>query len=225
MNQPELDRESTGRLYVTLSGLPLFIELGWPFHQSGSGADFSVLHGDVRLAGSDGLHAPVAVNLSATVREVLPSLAAKDVEGPVINSLRKEVDRRQLEFVKSGKRVPVQFSSRYYDFKRKRWVFGRATNEQISTLLARKVFWESWLRGNQTSIADPIDALYVESTPSEIEQIGQGLAASGLVSLSGEWAQASPRLLAQADQFEAERREAQAQLELKHAFEDGRRRA
>ena len=115
MTEPAASRDRKRHIYVTLSGLPLHIELNWPFHQSGSGADFWVLHGDVQLANSDGLHAPVAVNLSATVREVLPSLEAGEVEGPVINALRKEVDRRQLEFLKSGKLVPVQFSSRYYD--------------------------------------------------------------------------------------------------------------
>src|SRR6202167_3212322 len=119
------------RIYVTLSGLPLSFELKWPFHRSNSGADFWVLHGDIRLEGSAGLHAPVAVNLSATVREVLPSLEAKDVEGPIINALRKEVDRRQLEFVKSGKLVPVQFSSRHYDFKRSKWIFGKASDDEI----------------------------------------------------------------------------------------------
>jgi len=39
--------ESSPRTYVTLNGLPLQIELKWPFHKSGSGADFFVLHGDV----------------------------------------------------------------------------------------------------------------------------------------------------------------------------------
>src|SRR5579859_5791264 len=126
--------KSSQRVYVTLTGLPVLIELQYPFHRSGSGADFWVLHGDVRLGGSDGLHAPVAVNLSATVREVLPSLEPKDTEGPAINALRKDVDRRQLEFVKSGKLVPVQFSSRHYDFKRSKWVFGKATDEDISLL-------------------------------------------------------------------------------------------
>src|SRR5271165_3522351 len=89
-----------------------------------------------------GLHAPVAVNLSATVREVLPSMEPKDAEAPVINSLRQDVDRRQLEFVKSGKLVPVQFSSRHYDFKRSKWVFGKAADENISLLISRKVFWQ-----------------------------------------------------------------------------------
>ena len=49
------------KIWVTLKGLPLTIQLQWPFHQSTSGADFWVLHGDIRLEGSEGLHAPVAV--------------------------------------------------------------------------------------------------------------------------------------------------------------------
>src|SRR5262245_66265765 len=98
-----MSTETGKTIYVTLTGLPLSFHLEWPFHRSSSGADFHVLHGDIRLENGAGLHAPVAVNLSATVREVLPSLEPKDVEAPVINSLRKEVDRRQLEFLKSGK--------------------------------------------------------------------------------------------------------------------------
>src|SRR5262249_54629598 len=121
------------RIYVTLTGLPLMIDLEWPFHKSVSGADFWVLHGDIKLGNTEGLHARVAVNLSATVREVLPSLEPQDTEGPVINALRKEVDRRQLEFLRSGKLVPVHFSSRNYDFKRNRWVFGVASDEAVRT--------------------------------------------------------------------------------------------
>src|SRR5690242_12233943 len=98
-------------IYVTLTGLPLSFHFSWPFHKSTSGADFWVLHADIRLENSDGLHALVAVNLSATVREIMPSLEPKDAEGPVVNALRKEVDRRQVEFLRSGKLVPVHFSS------------------------------------------------------------------------------------------------------------------
>src|ERR1700739_4648623 len=124
------------KIWVTLTGLLVTIELEWPFQRSGSGADFWVLHGDVRLENSEGLHALVAVNLSVTVREGLPSLEPGDAEAPVINALRKEVDRRQIEFVKSGKLLPVAFSSRHYDFKRQKWVFGKASNEEIATFIA-----------------------------------------------------------------------------------------
>ena len=131
------------KIWVTLTGLPLTIALEWPFHRSTSGADFWVLHGDIRLENSDGLHAPVAVNLSAVVREAVASLEPGDVEAPVINALRKEVDRHQIEFVKSGKLKPVAFSSRHYDVKRAKWVFGKATDEEIATFLERKIYWTS----------------------------------------------------------------------------------
>ena len=210
-------------VYVTSAGLPLFIDLKWPFHKSGSGADFWVLHGDVKLGNSDALHAPVAVNLSVTVSEVLPSLEAKDTEGPIINSLRKEVDRRQLEFLKSGKLVPVQFSSRYYDFKRNKWVFGKATDEQISLLLARKVFWQTRLVGGNVWIGDPTEALYVENTVARVLDVARGLAESGLMTIEGEWASANAALMAQTEKFEADMNSAKAELDKKHAFEDARR--
>lgn len=210
-------------VYVTLSGLPLLIDFKWPFHSSTAGADFWVLHADVRLGNSDGLHAPVALNLSATVREVLPSMDPNDVEGPVANALRKEVDRRQLEFVKSGKLVPVQFSSRYYDFKRSKWVFGKATDEAIATLITRKIFWHSRLLGGNVWVGDPAEALYLETAVPHLLEIARGLAESGLMTLEGEWASANASLMAQAEKFEADMKAAFSDLEKKHAFEDGRK--
>lgn len=211
------------RVYVTLTGLPLLIDLKYPFHRSVSGADFWVLHGDIQLGNSDGLHAPVAVNVSVTVREVLPSLEPNDTEGPVINALRKEVDRRQLEFLKSGKLVPVHFSSRYYDFKRNKWVFGHAGDDDIAQLLTRKFFWHTRLLGGNVWVGDPTEALYVESTIEHVLQLARGLAESGLITLEGEWASANASLMAMAEKFEAEMKSAQAELEKKHAFEDARR--
>jgi hypothetical protein len=197
--------------------------LTWPFHKSGSGADFSVLHGDVRLANSDGLHAPVAVNVSVTVSEVLPSLEPKDTQGPIINALRKEVDRRQLEFLKSGKLVPVHFSSRYYDFKHNKWDFGKAADEAIGLLLARKVFWQTRLVGGNVWIGDPTEALYLETTVPHVLEIARGLAESGLMTIEGEWASANASLMAQSERFEAEMKSGFDDLQKKHAFEDARK--
>src|ERR1017187_2757410 len=89
------------KIYVTRTGLPLSFHVQWPFRKSTAGADFWFVHADIRLENSDGLHAPMAGDLSATLREVLPSLEPKDAEGPVIDAVRKEVDKRQVEFVKS----------------------------------------------------------------------------------------------------------------------------
>jgi len=209
------------KIYVTLSALPLTFELKWPFHKSTSGADFWVLHTDIQLQNSAGLHAPVAVNLSATVREIVPSLEAKDVEGPVINSLRKDVDRRQVEFVKSGKLIPVNFSSRQYDFKRSKWVFGKASDEEIARLLSRKVYWQTRIVGGAVWVADPTEALYVESTTDHVLDIARKLATEGLMTLEGEYASANASLMAQAETFEADMRAAVEELEKKHAYERG----
>jgi uncharacterized protein YjbJ (UPF0337 family) len=236
--------------WVTLSGLPLTISLEWPFHRSTSGADFWVLHGDIRLENSDGLHAPVAVNLSATVREVVASLEPGDVEAPVINALRKEVDQRQIEFVKSGKLKPVPFSSRHYDFKRGKWVFGKATNEVVAEFLERKIYWGTKLSsgsddasaqsrgdGSETEtprvarndkaaerrvwIGDPTEAQYLETTPGHLVEIAGRLTGDGLVRIEGEWAVATDKLMGQAKKFEGAMRNAVETLEKKHAFERG----
>jgi hypothetical protein len=213
--------EGQKRIYVTLTGLPLSFQLQWPFRKSTSGADFFFLHADIRLEESAGLHAPVAVNLSATVREVLPSLEAKDVEKPVINALRKEVDHRQLEFVKSGKLVPVQFSSRHYDFKRNKWMFGKASDEEMALLLARKVYWQTRLVGGTVWIGDPTEALYVETSADHLLEVAKKLEAQDLIKLEGEWATATPSLMEQAARFEGDMRAALEELEKKHAFERG----
>jgi hypothetical protein len=198
-----------------------------------------VLHGDIRLENSDGLHAPVAVNLSATVREVVASLEPVDVEAPVINALRKEVDHRQIEFVKSGKLKPVAFSSRHYDFKRGKWVFGKATDEVIATFLERKVYWETKRKSNSPPsrterekdgapsvedrvwIGDPTDAQYLETTPGHLVEIAGRLAGDGLVRIEREWAEATAGLMERAERFEAAMRSAVETLEKKHAFERG----
>ncbi len=217
------------KIWVTLTGLPLTVKLDWPFHQSTSGADFWVLHGDIRLEGSEGLHAPVAVNLSQTVREVMPSLEPKDAEAPVINALRKEVDRRQIEFLKSGKLLPVPFSSRHYDFKRQQWVFGKASDEAMAEFIERKVYWLTALGSAEPGkspariwIADPAEAQYLQTTPAHLLEVAARLvAAQGLLRIEGEFAEATQGLMNQAERFETVRRAAMEELEKKHAFERG----
>jgi len=211
------------RIWVTLRGLALAIQLDWPFNASGAGSDFWVLHGVMQLASSDGLSALVSVNLSRVMKDVLPSLERKDAEAPVINALRKEVDRRQIEFLKSGKLLPVNFSSRHYDFKRGKWMFGKASDEVIAEFIERKVYWQTKLAGSKgVHIADPAEAQYLETTPDHLIEVAARLvAADGLIRLGGEWAEPGPGLVTRAEKIEAAARAAQEELEQKHAFERG----
>jgi hypothetical protein len=208
-------------IYVTRTGLPLSFKLEWPFRRATSGADFDVLHTVITLENSDGLRALVAVNLSATLREVLPSLEPKDTEAPVINALRQEVDHKQTEFVRSGKLVPLPLSSRHYSFKLKQWIFGKATDEEVGSLIERKVYWQTRLVGGDVWLGDATEALYLDTTTDHIAEIAAEIAQQGLFSIAQGHAAALPALTDQKDRFESEMAEALRQLEEKHAFERG----
>jgi hypothetical protein len=134
----------------------------------------------------------------------------------------------------------VAFSSRHYDFKRAKWVFGKAADDEIATFVERKVYWETKLSSpllTQTAsnavpsadsaparvwIGDPTDAQYLETTPAHLLEIaGRLVAGDGLVRMEGEYAQATAGLMGQAERFEAAMRTAVEELEKKHAFERG----
>lgn len=209
------------RIFLTLSGLPLSFRLDWPFHRSTSGADFWVLHGDISLENTDGLHAPVSVNLTEVVKEVLPSLERADAEGPVINALRKEVDHQQIEFLKSGKLLPVPFSSRHYDFKRNQWAFEHANPGQLRDFILRAVYWQQVLNKSGAPVADPIDVLYLGTTREDMLQVAQALANEGLLKVSEGPATATEALLSQSAKMQADMRAALDALQKKHEFERG----
>jgi hypothetical protein len=223
-SQTQTGNAQKGKLYITLAGLPLTITLNWPFRPSGGGADYFVLHGDIRLENTDGLHVPVAVNLTQTVREALLSLEPSDTEGPVINALRKEVDNRQLEFLKSPKLLPVPFSSRFYDLRRKQWTFQHASDAELSDFVRRKIYWEHKLSGGGKSwLTDPVELLYLGATAKRMVEAARGLAEEGLIRFQNGEENAGPTdaLLAQSQRIEAEMRLGQSELEKKHAFERG----
>src|SRR5437868_15006804 len=92
---------SQRKIYITIAGLPLSFNLHWPFRRSTSGADFYVLHAEIRLDNTDGLHAQLSLNMSQTLREVFPSLEPADTQAPVLNALRNEADNTQLKSAQS----------------------------------------------------------------------------------------------------------------------------
>jgi hypothetical protein len=211
------------QVYVTLHGLPLTIELQWPFHRSKTGADFYILQGTMALQNGGGLSALITMQLTLTLKDVLPSLEAKDVEWAVINTLRKAVDTKEIEFLKTAKRIPVQFGSRSWSFKHSRWTFWQATEAEVEQFLQRKVYWQTKFEGSGARVwlADPADAQYMDASTATITDIAAKLAARGLLQLDGEFATATEQLLAQAERIEAEMTGTQQELEKKHAYERG----
>src|SRR5207253_10800897 len=140
----------------------------------------------------------------------------QDAEAPVINALRKEVDRKQVEFVKSGKLLPVYFSSRHYDFKRNRWVFEKASDEQIATFLQRKVYWQTRATGGEVWIADGTDAQYLDTTPHHLSEVAATLVPQGLCTMERAYAKATDKLMSQSAKFDVEVHAAREELDKKH---------
>jgi hypothetical protein len=217
---------SNPALYLTLSGLPVTIRLDWPFHPEKTGSDNHVLHGDVRYEGDD-LHAAVSVHASVTFSEALSSLKQDDAESAVINAMRKETDRHQLEFLKTSKLQPVPLSSRFLDLKTGKPHFYSAGESEIKDFLKRKAFWlgeklkalPSNFGAGKVWMADPYDADYLGTTTKSLWEIAKTLQSDGLIRLDGEYATPTEKLTKQAGQLEADLKASFEKLLAKHRFE------
>jgi hypothetical protein len=194
--------------YVTLAGLPIaFGKFEWPFHQSTSGADTFIVHGEMHLAdgGEHNLHARIAAAVTLTFAEIVPAMEQPYAETFVYNAVRKTVDLGQLEFLKSGNRQPVPVTTRFYSRWQKRFVFTDTDeNERLKYLLS-KVYWLSGVLGGSGPvwIADPRDAQYLNTTEQDLLQAARNEAAAGLMTLDGEYAAPTPALMERAPDYRA----------------------
>jgi hypothetical protein len=194
--------------YVTLGGLPLaFGQFQWPFHQSTSGADTHIVHGEIHLAdgGAHNLHAKVAASVTLTFAEIVPAMEQPFAETFVYNAVRKTVDFGQLEFVKSGNRQPVPVTTRFYSRWQKKFLFTETNDAERLEYLLRKVYWLSGVlgEGKPVWIADPRDAQYLNTSEADLLRMAGDEAGHGLMVLDGEFAAATPQLLARAPEYQA----------------------
>ena len=195
---------------LTMLGLPLsFGKFAWPFHGSTSGADTSIVHGEIRLeTGAEAiLHAKVSASLTRTFAEVLSALEQPFAEDFIYNAVRKTLDQGQLELVKSGNRQPVPVTTRYYSAKQGRFIFNDTTAADRDKFLAGHVFWLSHVLGAGAPVwvADPRDAQYLNTSVDEFQAAAQRLVAAGMIEVAGNnRAVATPKLLAEREAFEAE---------------------
>jgi len=208
---------------VSLRGLPVRLELQWPFHRSEGGSDWHVVHGRLWLADGSELHADIALNLSESINEVLPSRDGDLAFQVAVNTARKALDDRQLQLLRSGKRQPVPVSSRCYSLKRQQFTFWHVKAEDLADFVARKIFWVGGLERQPVLIADPCDALYLDASDAQMQDkllaAAGDLAARGLVELSGGHARATEALASKAQEFHAAKEKALDELHAKHAFE------
>jgi hypothetical protein len=193
--------------YVTLAGLPIaFGKFEWPFHQSTSGADTYIVHGEMHLAdgGTHNLHAKVAAAVTLTFAEIVPAMEQPYAETFVYNAVRKTVDLGQLEFLKSGNRQPVPVTTRFYSRWKNRFVFNDTDDAERLKFLLCKVYWLSGVLGESKPvwIADPRDAQYLNTTAEDLLRVAKD--SGGLIALEGEFAAATPALMERAGQYQAD---------------------
>lgn len=206
--------------YLTLSGLPLTFEFQWPFHKSTSGADFWVLHGVAYLEDGSGLRSDFSIHLTQTMHPMMPGMDADTALPYVINVVRRMVDTKDLEFLRSGKRQPIDLSSRFKNFKSGGWRFASATENEARELLRQSAYWVGVKLGRERfSLADETNALYVGSSKDNLLSLARKLEEEGWVKLDGEFATATEKTKSQASEFERLEQENLAKLQQKHAFE------
>jgi len=194
--------------YVTLGGLPVaFGRFQWPFHRSTSGADTHIVHGEIHLAdgGAHNLHAKIAASVTLTFAEIVPAMEQPYAETFVYNAVRKTVDLGQLEFLKSGNRQPVPVTTRYYSRWQKKFVFTETDDNERLRFLLSKVYWLSGVLGASQPvwIADPRDAQYLNTSEADLLRMAGDEAGQGLMILDGEFAAATPALMAGAAEYQA----------------------
>jgi len=196
--------------FVTLAGLPVaFGKFQWPFHRSTSGADTYIVHGEVRLedGGLHNLHAKIAASVTLTFAEIVPAMEQPYAESFVYNAVRKTVDMGQLEFLKSGNRQPVPVTTRYYSRWQKKFLFTETDDKERLRYLLSKVYWLSGVLGASKPvwIADPRDAMYLNTSEAELLRMASHEAGEGLMKLDGdgEFAAATPALMAKSAEYEA----------------------
>ncbi|RXH58739.1 hypothetical protein [Granulicella sibirica] len=204
-------------VYLTLTGLPLsFGKFAWPFHHSSSGADTSLVHGEIKLEDGENspLHAKISASMTVTFAEVVAAMEQPFAEGFIYNAIRKTMDQGQLELVKSGNRQPVPITTRYYSMKQKKFVFNDTTEAQRREFLAGKVYWLSGVlgAGQPVWLLDPRDAQYLNTTVSDLKQSVTALVSEGLITLApdAEYAIPTEKLMGNRAQYEVDMADALA---------------
>jgi hypothetical protein len=151
---------------------------------------------------------------------MMPGMDADKALSYVVNVVRRMVDTKDLEFLRSGKRQPIDLSSRFKNFKTGEWHFASPTEDEIRELLRQSAYWVGVKMGRgRFRLADETNALYVEVTKETLGDIAKTLESEGWLKLEGEFAVATEKTKSQASEFEKLEQENLAKLQQKHAFE------
>jgi hypothetical protein len=180
-----------------------------------------VLHGNVALEDGSGFFAEVSVHLSQVVREALAGVDEKDPNAfaAAVNSIRKTIDTKDIEFIKSTKKQPVHLSSRMYSVVTRKFTFQNASDDQLVEFLKTKIYFAAKRGEAKSWITDPVEQVYLNADAARLAAAAQKLASQGLITLNGEYATATAALQTKSAEIEGRMKKALDDLNAKHAFE------
>lgn len=200
--------------HVTLSGIPVDVEIEWPFSRARDGRDALFVWASCKLIPAENREAKLTVNITRTLQVIaVPSFVEVITESLVMNAARKAIDAGSVKFYEAGKHPQelqrVTLSTADYDDGSRRFNFAMCDERSIKEFLKRKVYWLGFREGIATTqawIADPYDAQYLGTTQQRLKQLAQLLAAQGFIHVdsTGDFAFCSEQLLKDADIFEQE---------------------
>ena len=147
----------------------------------------------------------MAASITKTIAELVPSIEQPYAESLVYNAVRKSVDNGQLEFLKTGNLQPVSLTTRYWSRWQKKFTFSETDDQRRLAYMLSKVYWLSGVLGEGAPvwIADPRDAMYLNAREADMLRMAGHEAAEGLMKLDGEFAAATPALMAKAADYQA----------------------
>jgi len=191
--------------FLTLSGVPLALEIHWPFRPI-QDEDSSFVHVLCRV-GSPWTH---EANFTVKVNELflgIPSFQPPVLEPFVINGIRIQADQGKVEFHHVG-----QHPSTLQQIYLSKDLFSNRdtpTDGQIQEFIKRKIYWLGFRESDETpliAVADPYDCSYLGRPAQRLKQVARVLSATHKIALhqSGDYASPTSELLSQADAYEHE---------------------
>jgi hypothetical protein len=192
--------------FMTLSGLPIDLEIHWPF-RSAHDSDSETVHVLLRAGSTWSSEASLCVRVWGPdlLRMGIPSLSPPTVESLVVNSIRISVDRGVVRFYPSGAKPDeireIHFAPELFERQPPK-------DADVAEYMQRKVYWLGFRQGDDSTrvpIVDPYDCPYVGCDGQRLRQIARILVANGAISLdaSGNYAHATDQLLRRAETFES----------------------
>lgn len=192
--------------FVTLSGVPIDLEIHWPFREVQT-SDDRFVHVLARVGSPWSHEANFSVVLSGIDEfDIGPSLSPPTVEASVVNAIRFAVDANKVDFYPVGHHPASLQQVRIVPSESGHAV---VTDQKAKEYLRRKLYWVGFRAGDErtrVAIADPYDMLYLKQTAQRVRQLAVVMQANEEleVDATGKFASLTTKLLQQSDVFEKE---------------------